>query len=306
MKMRVHTYFKRCMVFFATLCVILISNHSVTRAASGQGNSPMLMVDKYTVENEKIVPGQDFTLTLTLKNYSNTNTAKNIMLNVENPEGVAPVYGTTSQVFVGTLGPEKTKEVSIKYRSWASIQDESLDFTLTIVSDQPTNQVILRSPVGADSPLNIISSSVSTDVQVGESGSAVISFEALAENNVSDITLILREGDTKIASSSIGNVTAGSTKSKKLPFYIDKEGKHEVEMLLQYNNQLGQTQEVSLGKWTVNVTQASTKSNTANIDQIMSSDESNVSTSRIAILGVSGAAILGICILIVVLLRKRR
>ena len=77
-------------------------------------------------------------------------------------------------------------------------------------------------------------------------------------------------------------------------------------MLLQYNNQLGQTQEVSLGKWTVNVTQASTKSNTANIDQIISSDESNVSTSRIAILGVSGAAILGICILIVVLLRKRR
>ena len=104
-------------------------------------------------------------------------------------------------------------------------------------------------------------------------GSAVISFEALAENNVSDITLILREGDTKIASSSIGNVTAGSTKSKKLPFYIDKEGKHEVEMLLQYDDQLGQTQEVSLGKWTVNVTQASTKSNTANIDQIMSSDE---------------------------------
>ncbi len=77
-------------------------------------------------------------------------------------------------------------------------------------------------------------------------------------------------------------------------------------LFLQYNNQLGQTQEVSLGKWTVNVTQASTKSNTANIDQIMSSDESNVSTSRIAILGVSGAAILGICILIVVLLRKRR
>ena len=132
-------------MFFATLCVILISNHSVTWAASVQGNSPMLMVDKYTVENEKIVPGQDFTLTLTLKNYSNTNTATNIMLNVENPEGVAPVYGTTSQVFVGTLGPEKTKEVSIKYRSWASIQDESLDFTLTIVSDQPTNQVILRS-----------------------------------------------------------------------------------------------------------------------------------------------------------------
>ena len=76
MKMRVHTYFKRCMVFFATLCVILISNHSVTWAASVQGNSPMLMVDKYTVENEKIVPGQDFTLTLTLKNYSNTNYAQ--------------------------------------------------------------------------------------------------------------------------------------------------------------------------------------------------------------------------------------
>ena len=86
------------------------------------------------------------------------------MLNVENPEGVAPVYGTTSQVFVGTLGPEKTKEVSIKYRSWASIQDESLDFTLTSVSDQPTNQVILRIPVGADSPLNIINKKQKTSI----------------------------------------------------------------------------------------------------------------------------------------------
>ena len=77
-------------------------------------------------------------------------------------------------------------------------------------------------------------------------------------------------------------------------------------MLLQYNNQLGQTQEVSLGKWTVNVTQAEAKTDASNIDQMLSSDESNVSTSRIAILGVSGAAILGICILIVILLRRRR
>ena len=49
MKMIAHTYFKRCMVLFVALCVILISNQSVTWAASGQGNSPMLMVDKLSL-----------------------------------------------------------------------------------------------------------------------------------------------------------------------------------------------------------------------------------------------------------------
>ena len=36
MKMRVHTYFKRCMVFFATLCVILISNHYMGGERTGK------------------------------------------------------------------------------------------------------------------------------------------------------------------------------------------------------------------------------------------------------------------------------
>lgn len=306
MKKTHHTYFKRVVAFFCIMMIMFFTNQSEIMASTIQNNSPIIMVEKYTVDSEKIVPGQDFTLKLYLKNHNDDRSAQDVMLNLENPDGVAPVYGTTSQVYVGTIGAGKTKEVEIQYKSWASIQAECLDFTLTIVSDQPTNQVVLRIPVGADSPLNVTSSSVSTEVKLGEAGSAVISFEALADNNVSDITIILREGTTNIANSSIGNVTAGSTKTKKIPFYIDKVGKHEIEMLLQYNNQLGQIQEVSLGKWTVNVTQEGvTSEDFADSNQGATSTEI-VSNERIAILGGCGVAILLICIIIAIFLHKKR
>ena len=42
------------------------------------------------------------------------------------------------------LDQRRQRKFLLSRDSCASIQDESLDFTLTIVSDQPTNQVILE------------------------------------------------------------------------------------------------------------------------------------------------------------------
>ena len=39
-------------------------------------NSPYIMVESYELSDEKIVPGEDFTLSLTLKNYSVSVTAR--------------------------------------------------------------------------------------------------------------------------------------------------------------------------------------------------------------------------------------
>lgn len=53
-------------------------------------NSPYIMVESYELSDEKIVPGEDFTLSLTLKNYSVSVTARDVLVNVENPGGIAP------------------------------------------------------------------------------------------------------------------------------------------------------------------------------------------------------------------------
>ena len=75
-------------------------------------NSPYIMVESYELSDEKIVPGEDFTLSLTLKNYSVSVTARDVLVNVENPGGIAPVYGTVSQTWVDEMGPGETATVS--------------------------------------------------------------------------------------------------------------------------------------------------------------------------------------------------
>lgn len=293
-----------CAILIVMIMMIFLGKNNVFASSAGS-DSPAIMVERYTVTDEKIVPGQDFTLTIELKNYSSSKAENNVVVAVTNPVGVAPVYGTTSQIYVGSIGAKETKKVSIDYCSWTSIEGESLDFTLYITSTQTTNNVILRIPVGADSPFSINAKNVSSVMQQFESGNAVVSFNVLPDSNVSNISMLLREGEDTIATSVIGSVTPGTSKSQTVSFTLDTVGEHAIEMLLQYTDESGQVCEVSLGIWNVKVNQNATPIFN---DTNHSSEEetTDVQSGKIVIMGVIGILILIICLVVVILLRRRR
>lgn len=301
--MKKNTFFRRCISLLGILLIVLTLVNPAVRAEASQDWNPMIMVEEYSVTDEKIVPGQDFTLTLKLKNHSNTKNAYDVVVDIVNPEGVAPVYGTTSQVFVGEIGAGKTKDISIDYRSWPNIDGNTLDFTLTILSNLPTGSVVLRIPVGADLPVNITSTSVSSELKTNETGSVTVSFDALSEGKISSLTMVLKENGQAIASSAIGNVTAGMSKSQSFPFSFDKAGQHMVELVLQYSDELGQTREKSLGTWTVNVQKVSEAMPDTTA---MGERPANGSNHNILLMGISGILIVVICLIIVGLLRRHR
>ena len=119
-------------------------------------NSPYIMVESYELSDEKIVPGEDFTLSLTLKNYSVSVTARDVLVNVENPGGIAPVYGTVSQTWVDEMGPGETATVSFDYTSSVEITGDYLDFSITMIGGSTANYITLRAPVGSDTPFSVM------------------------------------------------------------------------------------------------------------------------------------------------------
>ena len=302
MKKRAHILRGRCLSLLCVMAMIFTFGTTNVWAAGSQTQAPMLMIEKYSVTDEKIVPGQNFTLTLTLKNNSDTAAASNIMIDVTNPAGVAPIYGTTSQVFVGEIGAGRTKEVSIEYRSWTSIEGNSLDFNLTILSNQATNYVVLRIPVGSDYPVNVNSVSISPELRENEVGNATVVFDVLSEANISNLTMVLRENGETIASSTIGNVTAGTLKSQNVSFSMDTVGKHTVDVILQYNDETGQTQEIEAASQTITVQKASSSATGISGDGEDSTDKGD---HYLALMGIGGVLIVVIFLLVISLLRKR-
>ena len=161
--------------FLCLMITVLFSGNGASKVhATSASGAPLLTVEKYEVTEGKIVPGNDFTLTLTLKN-NGSEPADDMLLNVDNPSGVAPVYGTTSQVFVKSIQPGEKKDISIDYNSFLSITGEVLEFRITIVGYN-NNYVLLRIPTGSDSPFSVLSSSIPSEIQKGERVNASATF----------------------------------------------------------------------------------------------------------------------------------
>lgn len=238
--------------FLCLMITVLLSDNGAGKVhATSASGAPLLTVEKYEVTEGKIVPGNDFTLTLTLKN-NGSEPADDMLLNIDNPSGVAPVYGTTSQVFVKSIQPGERKDISIDYNSFLSITGEVLEFRITIVGYN-NNYVLLRIPTGSDSPFSVLSSSIPSEIQKGERVNASTTFTVLGTENVRDVALVLFVDGEEVNASAIGILTPGTTKTQNVSFDIFKEGTHPVDLYLRYQSETGENSDTLVSSTNVQV-----------------------------------------------------
>ena len=82
MKRNCMKWIKRVSAVVLALCVCMLPCFKGKALATEVENRPIIMLEKYSVTNDKIVPGEDFTLTLYLKNCNESVDAENIMLDI--------------------------------------------------------------------------------------------------------------------------------------------------------------------------------------------------------------------------------
>lgn len=267
---------------------------------------PRIVLEKYEVTNEKIVPGEDFTLTLTLANYNTKDTAKDVLIDIMNPDGVAPVYGTISQVYVGDIAPGETKEVQVDYNSWTSIVGDTLDFNVTIVTSANTNYITLRIPSGSDSPFSILSTNVPEVVAVDEVISMSVAFQVLGEENIKDVALNVYESGELIAASQIGIMTPGVTKTQQVSTFLTETGDCALEIALEYIDNVGQQVVVPVRTAIISVVEESELDYEQDYVGSTNVDEPAEESNTMLLLGVGGILIVGIFLVAVIVARKNR
>ncbi|MBQ8798862.1 MAG: hypothetical protein IJZ55_04780 [Lachnospiraceae bacterium] len=276
----------------------------VKESVVDDGKDPFIVIERYELSRERIIPGNGFTLTLHLKNLSETRSASQVLVDITNPKGVAPVYGTVSQMFLGDFGPGESREVSFDYDSWTSITTETLDFGVVLVSDENSNGLVLRVPVGIDSIFHVMAANGPSTVYVGETASVSLNFRVLGEENISDVVLRMEcEGET-VATNSIGNLNAGTTKTQSISFKMSETGKYTVDFYMEYVGADGETESEYIATKVLEVKEIENATPGLNLPGDNTTTEPD--DTKTMILALSGVLILAIFILSAVIIKKKR
>lgn len=260
-----------------------------------------IVVESYELSNESIIPGREFTLTLELKNPSENVTARDVLVDIINPVGFSPVYGTVSQVYVGDMEPGEKTKISFEYEAEEYIASDKVDFEVTILSAGKTNYVTLRTPVGTDKPLTVSTITMPAVVYVGTTNSAILDFRVVGSESVSNVLVSLECEGVVIGSSQSGTITAGSTKTQSVSFSLDEPGEKEIDIYLEYIDAKGEAKSDFAGTQVVDVNEK-----VADSTVIGSNAITEINTDKYLKLGIMGTVVLVALLGVVIVVRRKK
>lgn len=303
--MKINTRRKLLVCCITSLLLILMPN--VTANAEENIDLPYIMVDSYSLTEEKVIPGKEFTLTLTIKNSSKTVTVHDVIINVTNPNGIMPVYGAVSQQLIPKMQPQESVEVSFDYVSMAELVGDYLDFYVSLLAGEAYNNVVVRVPMGVDSPFTILAFSVPTTIYAEEIASANVSFKVLGDANVRNVYLELQMNDEVITKSAVGTLTPGVTRTQNLSPMVSTPGIYEAKLVLYYDDETDQTQSVVVGSASVTVEKrAEVIDNGGPADNAQIEQQEEDKFNKGVLMGVGGIIILLVFAIIVWIMRKKK
>lgn len=291
------------MEVFADTDTVTETETAEVETAEETFTEPYIMMDGYKLSDDRLIAGESFTLTMYLKNYSTTKTAKEVLIDISNPTGVVPVYGTVSQLYIGDIAPQETREVSFDYDTLSKITSETLEFSVTIVSSTKSNYIKLRVPVGSDNVFSIISSNMAEENFAGLSTSASLSFRVLGEDSIGNIELRVEYNGETIGRSQIGSVTSGMTKTQSVSFVLYEPGEYALDFYLDYVSEGGKSETEFLGSKMISVKEYVPGSNSGTGNQIV---EQPVMDDNVTVLLLGGLLILAIFAVAVFIIKKKR
>ncbi len=95
--------------------------------------SPVLMLESYTLSTEKTYAGEEFTLTVVVKNTSSEESVKNVQLRLADGTGtIIPSSGNSSSAYVSSIGRGESKKVSFSLQSSPDAQEAKYALALNM------------------------------------------------------------------------------------------------------------------------------------------------------------------------------
>lgn len=302
----------KTVMLMSILILVMSFAMSETAYATGEAN-PRLLVETYSISDDEIVPGEEFELTMKIRNTSIFYDTYSVVVTVEdnssagntNPN-VYPVYGSSNQTYIERVYARNSWDITVPLKAAENINMAEVPLKVTITYndnyfiEKQTNVAFINLPVRLSGDLNLVSASVPEGVLVGTKARISATYENTGSKNLYNITMKVT-GDDSFEPITTNLYNIGGGKKNTAEVYIDcKEvGKIPVAISFSYEDDKGEAFETEEFLYNIDVVENSTA-------QLNGEDVAVIGGGVSGITFVLLAAIVITAILILFILRKKR
>lgn len=287
------------------VCAAVIPSMSVY--ATGEEN-PRVLIENYQLSTEEVIPGEEFDLTLKLRNTSQFYDVYSVVVSAaDEAEMIYPIYGNSNQVYTNRVYARNSSEVVFHLQAADTITQSVIPLEITITYndnyfiEKQSNTTVLYLPVRLDGDLNIISCAVPESISVGTKARVSVSYENTGLKTLHNIRMKVTRRKSDGNNSSVTNLYSLSGGEKSTAeVYIDcnEEGSIPITISFTYEDEQGKTYETEGMAYGIRVTSKQVEAEEENVTII----GGGVSFFTYLIL----AAIVIIAIGILVIIKKKR
>ncbi len=275
---KLNKFIKAFAVCLIAIMSVAANMNTVAYAAEVEGSTVAIIeIEDYSIEGGMISAGKEITVNMKLHNASSSMSASSIMMTLTNSTGtVYPSYGKSNQIYVGTIGADETKEVSIPMTIGSAFAGDAIDlscqFNYLAQNTQLSNTAMIMIPTSGGSTIGIKSIDVSSHAIVN--GKSLLSFSYVnqSSSNITDAKLIIdgKNISSKSKEIKIDTVYAGKSYTKDFYVIFDKAGNQSIDVSLEYTDIDGEKNVTDLGKFDVTVSKEnSEKISSSNVNRIL-------------------------------------
>lgn len=186
------------------LCLMVITSVAMIPTkvyATGEAN-PRITVENYSISGDEITPGEEFELTLKLRNTSIFYDTYSVLAQVCDETGsIYPVYGMSDQIYVERVYARNTWDITFKLQAAKEINTTVFPIKIHITYndnkffDKQINDTYLYLPVKVNGDLNITNVSIPQNTEIDTKARVAIDYENNGIGTLKNIKMNV-SGDT--------------------------------------------------------------------------------------------------------------
>lgn len=228
--------------------------------SSSSGSVPRVIVTGFTTDPTEVHAGQDFTLTVHLKNTSKTSNVQNMLFELtaptegEDAQTSAPAFLPTSgsdSVYLDGIGAGGNADIAIKLNAKSDLLQKPYSISLAMKYEDANNAQVegtsnLSIPVKQDARFELSEFQISPEtVEVGNEADIMCSLYNLGRIKLYNVKAVFEGASIEKEEVFVGNVESGATASIDAMVTGKKatNGPAKVTMTLSYEDESGKVKE---------------------------------------------------------------
>lgn len=240
---------KNLIIISTVICMFVTVLYFLQYSYVVHAATPRVMLEDYKVKEGQVVSGKDFTLDLTLKNYS-AKQVKNLKVTITTENGDFIPTGSAGSEYIEAIDAGETSQVSFKMKAGDGLEEKSYRVNVTTDYENPNGyeyraEESIFIPVSLDQRLSVTDLFVdSSSCVVGDTVEISASINNMGEGALYNVMVEVEGDNIEETKSYVGTIEKSKSGNMDILTKADvvTEGYHkDNKLIVEYENKAGET-----------------------------------------------------------------